>query len=164
MMKHRLREVICQGHPVRKGQSKDLSPRVSVWKLGLCPPCVHGQDNDGHLEIPSSATFSGRKSPVLWSSPSKCWREKNLPLKLTSRQSWVMGELEEQKLCSHTEEAKMPGLINEDLTSRDLKMPAFVQVFSLPENTELVPGIDAAQKGHSRLPLNEVFCSQHTTF
>jgi len=56
------------------------------------------------------------------------------------------------------------GLINEDLTSRDLKMPAFVQVFSLPENTELVPGIDAAQKGHSRLPLNEVFCSQHTTF
>lgn len=35
--------------------------------------------------------------------------KKNLPLKLTSTQSWVTGELEEQKLCSHTEEAKMPG-------------------------------------------------------
>lgn len=69
-------EIPAQVIQPRKGQSKDLSPGVSVWKLGLCPPCVHGQDNDGLFEIPSSATFSGRKSPVLWSSPSKCWREK----------------------------------------------------------------------------------------
>lgn len=119
---------------------------MGTWKYHLQP----------HFQV-EKALFCGALLP-------SAGEKKNLPLKLTSRQSWVMGELEEQKLCSHTEEAKMPGLINEDLTSRDLKMPAFVQVFSLPENTELVPGIDAAQKGHSRLPLNEVFCSQHTTF
>lgn len=41
-------------------------------------------------------------------------------------------------------------------------MPAFVSVFALSENTELAPGIDAVQKGHSGPPLNEVFCSYHS--
>lgn len=53
-------------------------------------------------------------------------------------------------------------LINEGLTSRVLRMPAFVQIFSPSENTELVPGPDAAQKGLSGLPLNEAFCSHHS--
>ena len=145
-------------------QGKDLSPGVSVWKLGLCPPCMHSHDNNGHLETPSSATFSGRKSPGLWSSPSKCWREKkNLPLKLTSAELGHRGARGAEALVHILRRQRCQGLINEDLASRDLKMPAFAQVF-LPENTELVPGIDAAQKGHSRLLLNEMFCSQHTSF
>lgn len=41
-------------------------------------------------------------------------------------------------------------------------MPAFVEDFSLSENTELVPGPDAAQKGLSGPPLNEVFFSHHS--
>lgn len=41
-------------------------------------------------------------------------------------------------------------------------MPAFVQVFSPSENTELVPGPDAAQRGLLGLPLNEAFCSHHS--
>lgn len=53
-------------------------------------------------------------------------------------------------------------LINEDLTSRVLRMPAFVHVFSPSENTELVPRPDAAQKGLSGPPMNEAFCSHHS--
>ena len=168
-MKHWLREVIQPGRD--RARIFFFFFRARIWALVY----LFGSLGFVHLACIVTITmgtwkhhpqphFQVEKALVCGALlPSAGEKKKNLPLKLTSAELGHRGARGAEALVHILRRQRCQGLINEDLASRDLKMPAFAQVF-LPENTELVPGIDAAQKGHSRLLLNEMFCSQHTSF